>query len=743
MTDSPEVKKFKTPQDWLQGLKDHWKSDAVSGFLVFLIALPLSLGIAKGSFGDKYAMMGLFTAIIGGVVVTFLSGSYVTIKGPAAGLMTLVASSVLSIDKGGLGYEGALAAMFVAALVQVLFGFLKFGNYVSFFPLTAVHGMLASIGLMIIIKQFKDLFGSTNIKPAPEIMELFRQIPEIIMDFNLNAMIIGLGSLIIMFVMVNVKNKFIKSIPGAFVALIFSIILSLIIGLDGSFKIKVSENVVGEIMSSIHDGTFIKPDFSNFASLTFFKFVLTFALIGSIESLLTSKAIDNLDPFKRKSNYNKDVIAVGVGNALTSLIGALPMISEVARSSYNVGNGAKTRWANFFHGLFLLLALVFIPFVINLIPKAALAAMLVFTGYRLASPKEFIKTFKIGPEQLLVFVTTILVTLFSDLLIGIACGVFLELIIHIGMGASFKDLFRSGIQKTETADVVKLQIGNAAAFTNVIGFQQAVDSITHTKHIEVDFANTGMIDHTFMETLHHYEDDFSRQGGKLEPVNMDNLTPYSSHPMAARKLVSDALFSPSKLELSSRQLQLSEFATKNNYDFEHKKTKSILKFRFTPFIITRKALYGENLILGSKPYGNFFFADILVKEGAMLTQQEYHMTVMHLFEIKGVTIPDFSLEKEGFLDMIKNFQGYTDINFNTHTEFSKNYYLTGPKEEDVRSFFTDEVLQYFEKKKGFYIEAKNNSLMLHEQIDYMGVKEIEDTLSFVDGLFDILRKNSK
>lgn len=723
---------FKTPADWLQGLKDHWKSDAVSGFLVFLIAMPLSLGIAKGSFGDDKAVMGLFTAIVAGVIVTFFSGSYVTIKGPAAGLMTLVAASVASIDNGGLGYEGALAAMFIAALFQIVFGFVKFGNYVSFFPVTAVHGMLASIGLMIIIKQIKDLFGSTNVKGHPEIMDLFKQIPEFVADYNLNAMIIGLVSLGIMILMFNVKNKIVKSIPGAFVALIVAIVLSHILGLADSFKVKVPLNLIESVTTSIANGTFIKPDFSGVFTLTFLKFVITFALIGSLESLLTSKAIDNLDPFKRKSNYNKDLIAVGVGNSITSLIGALPMISEVARSSYNVNNGAKTRWANFFHGFFLLMALIFIPFIINMIPKAALAAMLVFTGYRLASPQEFIKTLKIGPEQLVIFVTTILVTLFTDLLLGIFAGVALELLIHVGMGSPLKELFKSQIQTIDKGNEVVLKMGDVAAFTNVIGFQKLVDSMPHKKHIDVDFASTVMVDHTFMETLHHYEDDFARQGGKLEPINLENLTPYSTHPMAARKQVNDAIFAPSKLELSSRQVQLSAYAKSMNFDFEHKKTKSILKFRFTPFVITRKALYGENLILGSNKFGNFFFADILVKEGAMLTLQEYHMTVMHLFEIKGVVIPDFSLEKEGLLDAIKNFQGYKDINFSNYPVFSKEYYLTGANETLVREFFTDELITFLEQNKGYYIEAKNNSLMIYKQIDIMTLYDIKDTLSFVE-----------
>ncbi|HTF82819.1 MAG TPA: hypothetical protein VL947_13880, partial [Cytophagales bacterium] len=157
---------------------------------------------------------------------------------------------------------------------------------------------------------------------------------------------------------------------------------------------------------------------------------------------------------------------------------------------------------------------------------------------------------------------------------------------------------------------------------------------------------------------------------------------------------------------------------------------------------TRKALYGENLVLGSKPFGNFFFADILVMEGALLTQQEYYMTVFHVFEIKDVKIPDFSLEQEGFMDLIKNFQGYKDINFKDNTIFSKEYYLTGPNEEEVRTFFTSEVLELFERNKPLYLEAKNNSLMFHKQ-EILSVKDMMEALEFVDELFFILKKKTK
>lgn len=183
-------------------------------FLVFLIALPLSLGIAKGSFGDDRAVMGLFTAIIGGVVVAFFSGTQLAIKGPAAGLMTLVAGAVALPEDGGLGYEGALAAMFVAAVVQIVFGLLKVGRTVNFFPITAVHGMLASIGLMIMIKQVKDLVGSTNVKPEAEILHVAKQIPAFIADLDLKVLMIGLVSLAILILMLNIKIKLLKAYQG-------------------------------------------------------------------------------------------------------------------------------------------------------------------------------------------------------------------------------------------------------------------------------------------------------------------------------------------------------------------------------------------------------------------------------------------------------------------------------------------------------------------------------------------------
>jgi MFS superfamily sulfate permease-like transporter len=261
-----------------------------------------------------------------------------------------------------------------------------------------------------------------------------------------------------------------------------------------------------------------------------------FALVGSLESLLTVKAIDMLDPYKRKSNYNKDLIAVGAGNALSGLVGGLPMISEVARSSANVMNGGRTRWSNFFHGLFLLVFVLVASPVIQMIPNAALAAMLIFVGYRLASPKEFINTYKIGKEQMVIFLGTIIMTLATDLLIGIGTGVLLKFIIHIINGVPVRSLFSKSIKVEDTdKDKVLVTIRNAAVFSNYIGIRNELLKIPGGKKVILDLRDTRLVDHTVYESLHHIAEDYNHQGGEMEIVGLEEHVPLSGHPNAARK----------------------------------------------------------------------------------------------------------------------------------------------------------------------------------------------------------------
>ncbi|MCU0357133.1 MAG: SulP family inorganic anion transporter, partial [Cyclobacteriaceae bacterium] len=324
------------PSDGINGLKQNWKADALSGFLVFLLALPLSLGIARAS--EFPPAMGVLTAMIGGLVVTFFAGSRLTIKGPAAGLITICAGAVTEMGGGTAGWQLALGAIVVASLFQILFGVFKFGSLSDFFPHSAVHGMLAAIGLIIFSKQIHVLLG---IDPATlkglEPLELYQRIPDSIMHEDPRVTLVGVISLLIIFGMPMLKPKIFKKLPAPMVVLLVTVPLAWI--MDFKHTEPAFDMVqIGDFWGSIG----FNADFSMIGTFVFWKYVIMFLFVNSLESLLTVKAIDGLDPWKRISNPNKDLVAVGVGNAVSGLLGGLPMISEVARSSANITFGGQT-----------------------------------------------------------------------------------------------------------------------------------------------------------------------------------------------------------------------------------------------------------------------------------------------------------------------------------------------------------------------------------------------------------------
>jgi len=535
------------PKDGFEGLKQNFSSDALSGFLVFLLALPLSLGIAGAS--DFPPIYGLITAMIGGLVVSLFAGSLLTIKGPAAGLIVIVAGAVSELGHGDsdLGWKLALGAVVVAGVFQVVFGLLKLGSLSDFFPLSAVHGMLAAIGIIIISKQLHILVGMNPLteagKPMVEPLELLAELKNTFANFFMHkdVAIVGLVSLAIVFGWPMLPVKALKKIPSALVVLIVAIPLAMYFGIHNVADVTTASGDVVkgfkpllEFKKGLTDILGINVSFDGMSQTgTFIKFVIMFALVGSLEALLTVKAIDMLDPYKRKSNTNKDLIAVGIGNIIAGVLGGLPMISEVARSSANVSNGAKTRWANFFHGVFILLFLIFAVTFSDLIPKAALAAMLIGVGWKLAHPREFGHMAKIGADQIAVFITTIIFTLATDLLIGIAAGIVLKLILHLVRGVSFSSLFSAKSQVENNTVIVK----GAAIFSNFIKVKKQIISLGYNQNVTLDVSDCNLVDHSVIETLHHLKDDFQIEGGSLTIKGIEEFKNVgnSAHDLAAKR----------------------------------------------------------------------------------------------------------------------------------------------------------------------------------------------------------------
>jgi len=533
------------------------RPDVISGFLVFLIALPLCLGISLASGFPPVA--GVFTAVVGAIVTSFISNSELTIKGPAAGLIVIVLGAMQSFGyTGGAdpgadfnAYRMAIAVGCVAGIVQVGFGLLRAGALSEFFPTAVVHGMLAAIGFIICLKQLPVVFGQ---KATGEPLEILRELPEKILHLNPAITVIGLVSLAILFGWPAVRGRlrpaWLRFVPAQLLVLAVAVPLGRWFDLahDHAYTFAGHEyqvgrsflvNVPGNLAAAV-----TTPDFSVFTRpdlrLAAGWWVLMFAVVGSVESLLSAKAIDLLDPWKRKTDMNRDLLAVGVANVAAAAIGGLPMISEIVRSKSNIDNGARTRFADFWHGIFLLAAVAAAPGVIHMIPLSALAAMLVYTGFRLASPREFINVFKIGSEQLFIFVATIIAVLATDLLVGVGIGILLKFVIHAVNGVPLASFFKPFLKVSTIDDqTVQIDASGSAVFSNWIPFRRQIEQLglVQRQNVVVNLAGTEVVDSSVMEKLHELALDFQQSGLKLDIVGLESHRQASAHPLAARRRV--------------------------------------------------------------------------------------------------------------------------------------------------------------------------------------------------------------
>lgn len=538
------------PKRGIAGLVENWRSDLLSGFLVFLVALPLCLGIAMAS--GFPPMAGIISAIIGGLVVSRISGSFVTINGPAAGLIVVILDAVQSLGEGDAmaGYRYTLAAIVMASILQVLMGVFKAGKLSAFFPTSVVHGMLAAIGIIIMAKQFHTLLG---VKPeAGSLIGTIAEIPHSIIEMNPEVSIIGLFGLGLMIAWALLKNKYLKMIPAPIVVVMVGLALGQYFDLDHMHKylflpdaefLPHHEFTVGpKFLVSVPEhfmAGFYFPDFSKIASYEFWVAVVSICLVGSLESLLSAAAVDKLDPYRRDSDLNRDLTAVGLGNVASGMIGGLPMIAEIVRSSANINNGAKTGWSNFFHGAFLLIFVALFPRLIHEIPLSSLAALLVFTGFRLASPKEFAKTLEVGLDNFVIFLTTIIGVLATDLLIGVAIGIAVKLLMHFARGLKPRNLFSMAYEVNQTdADTYHIKVSGAAVFSNIISLKSLLAEFPMQKTVFFDLSDAKLIDHTVMEFIHHFTNEYINAGGQCEIVGLDEHHAYSNHHLASRRKLS-------------------------------------------------------------------------------------------------------------------------------------------------------------------------------------------------------------
>ena len=712
-----------------------------SGFVVSLIALPLGLGLAMASEAPPIA--GVIAAVVGGVIVSILGGSHVTIAGPGNGLV-----GVLLVTISTLGLESAYAAIICSGGLLAVLGFLKLGKLADFFPSSAIQGMLAAIGLIILGKQFHIMLGNRIV--ANDTIDYLIKIPNTIYQaFNYDnsgltyAAIAGVISLCIMVFYPKIRNKYLQLVPAP----MWIVLLSIAFSYYYEMVLKQPNPIAADYMISgipkfkaiIADLPMV--DFGKVGSIGFWSSVVALTLIASIESLLSIKAVDKLDPQQRRSNVNRDLKALGAATIGSGFLGGLNVVTVIARSSVNVNNGGTNRSANFFHATFLVLFILLFSTQLTRIPLPALMAILVFTGYKLASPKNIKHIFSIGKEQLVIFFVTLFVTLKVGLITGILSGVLATFIIHIILNKSLA-LFLRNVLKPNVLMYKEADNGNYyisvkhfCSFLNFYKLKQKLDTIRENEDVVLDFSLCKFVDHTVLENLHSYQEVFIKRNGSFEIIGLDMHDTDSEHPFALRRL----LPIPSIItnNLTKRQTTLEELAKdyKLNYTIEKSKNNHFLD-SFVFFKVKTVNHTYNKLSVDDNALSMF---DVEFSEGEFIAKEVVKTTMLYMELEK--EIPEFTLDREGFLEKIYSFAGFKDVHIKNHSDFSNRFYLLGEDEVGIQQFFNDDITHFFESNPYYHIESNGNALLIFGKERVASVKEIKSLLDFGKRLKDVILVN--
>lgn len=479
------------------------RHDLAAGISVFLVALPLCLGIALASGAPLYA--GLLSGIIGGIVAGSISKSNLAVSGPAAGLSTLVAATIISSGD----YRVFLLSVIIAGLFQIILGLFKLGVIANYFPSSVIKGMLAAIGIILISKQiplalgydkpdfwtsgFLDLFSSSNV---------FSNLSEFSSHITLSSVVITLLSLGALFLKKIPFLKVLHKVPAPLLAVLTGVFLNY------AFLYTLPELALSSSqLVHIPDNLFSNISFPNWSALfssgSIWKNGIVIGTIASLETLLCIEAIDKLDKHNRITPVNRELVAQGIGNIFCGILGAIPITTVIVRGSANVDAGAKTKLSTITHGVFLLLAILFIPFVLNRIPYASLAAILLLTGYNLTKPVLYKNMWKLKWAQFLPFSITIVIILATDLLIGVSIGLLLSIyfIIQNNFRAEFN--ISNSIVNGISNSVIKLN--SNVTFLNKVNLKKVLDEIPEYSVLVIDGKNTSFIDHDILEIISEYQ----------------------------------------------------------------------------------------------------------------------------------------------------------------------------------------------------------------------------------------------
>ncbi|MFV5691821.1 SulP family inorganic anion transporter [Flavobacterium sp. LT1R49] len=483
------------------------KSDFASGLVVFLVALPLCLGIAMASGAPLFS--GIISGIIGGIVVGYLSTSNLSVSGPAAGLTAIVLTAITDLG----AFDVFLTAVFIAGLIQLALGFIKAGTISNYFPTNVIEGMLAGIGIIIILKQLPHAFGYDNdFEGDQAFSELggsntFSALLAVINYIQLGSIIITILSLAILIAWDKVPFlKKLKLVPGALVAVVIGVVLNEIFISAGSSLAIAKEHLVSlPVPTSLEEfkQIIVTPNFSGITNSKVWVVAFTIAIVASIETLLSIEAADRMDVQKRYTDTNVELKAQGIGNMVSALLGGLPLTSVIVRTSANSNSGAKSKMSTIIHGVFLLVSVVTIPFILNKIPLATLAAILLLVGYKLAKPSTFMHFWEKGKYQFVPFIATLLAVVFTDLLKGVALGIIISIIFVLR--GNLKRAYHFRKEEYADGDVIHIDLAQEVSFLNKAAIKSTLNDIPENSKVIIDATDTVYIAHDILDLIHEFK----------------------------------------------------------------------------------------------------------------------------------------------------------------------------------------------------------------------------------------------
>ena len=739
------------PKKGIQGLVENWKNDLIAAVSVALIALPLSLGIALAA--GAPAMSGIFSAIVGGIVTTFYRGGHISVNGPAKGVIGVILLGIALMDDGtGQAFNYVLAAVVISGAIQMLLGILKLGRLADIFHSTVIHGILAAIGIIIFAKQIHVAMGTNS--DSPSIIQNLIDAVVFLPDANPFVLVIALAGLFLLIFHSKTNYRFFHLLPAPMWVIALSIPFVYAFNFFDqqtlSFfgkSFEVGPQLLLDIPDTITD-SIMHPNFNKINTIEFWTTVFSILIITSIESLAIAKAVDKIDPYKRKTDLNKDLTGIGISTMAAGLIGGLPIIAVIIRSTVNIHNGAKTKWSNMYQGLLLLIFIVILSPIMRQVPLCAFAILLVYTGFKLASPAVFKQIYKQGTEQLIFFVGTMILTLYTNLLVGLLGGLSLTLMSHmllarVSVSQFFKMVYKSRTKLIQRPDgSFDLKIRGIANFLGILKVDTLVAQIPSGADVNIDLSETRLVGITYMDFLVEFLKAQRATGGNAYITGLDGHVSSSTYNRALKISLTG-----SAAKLSHRQKRLRNLASERDYEFKSQvdwNTTYLKKFHFfeiRPIERKYNCLKGNFESLDV----SWEIADITFNEGGAFTAETFNTTLMVLQLNK--KIPIFTMEKEGVLekifDRVMTYTGYKDIDFEMYPDFSKKFLIMGNKESEIRSFFTDDVIRFFEDHQIYHIESNGEALFIFDKIKLARTDETIAIIDYAKELASLLKQAHK